>query len=454
MSISLSYDTQLSRVRATGTLTGFLDTFTRSTSNGWGTATSGQSWSVTGTASDYSTNGSIARQSCGSVSVERLAVLDINKKDVYVYVEFQSPAAPLGGSQIVELECRRTDTSNFMSARIELQTSGAIFAVLRKVVAGVSTTLASATTSLSFAASTWYSLRFRAVDSDFAVKIWRTLDDEPVAWTLVATDASITAATDLAVRSVLATGNTNTLPVVFDFDNLVVNGDAVVERSTDQIRWSQVRGGTDLGLPGATWTVDDYEFSADVSNYYRLRATDSIATASTTPSLAGQVWLKFLNRPFLNTIIEPYGDLEVRRRDRNGVFDIVGRSLPIAVTDVRGSREFDLELITRNQADHDRLDLVLAGGDPAFLHTPPGHALPSMYAAIGEVRDRRPVPETHFWTLPIIETAMPDLAIVGGTNTYQTVLNTYATYTALLAANATYQDIADGVADPADVIVP
>lgn len=181
--------------------------------------------------------------------------------------------------------------------------------------------------------------------------------------------------------------------------------------------------------------------------------TTSTQSNSITPTLDG-VWLKFIRRPFLNTLVQPWGDLRWTRRSRNGVFDVVGRSLRVSVSDVRLSREGTLNLKTTTVADYERLDLVLSGGDPIFLHTPANSPLPTMYADVGDVEEDSPVPGTFFFTLPLIEVAAPAADIVGATATYQTIVNNYATYQAVLSAFATYQDLLEEIAQPGDIVVP
>lgn len=178
-------------------------------------------------------------------------------------------------------------------------------------------------------------------------------------------------------------------------------------------------------------------------------------TNSITPSIS-TVWVKSIRRPFLNTAVRSVGLTDITRRDRTGVFRIVGRSLPVAVTDVRGSREFTLRLLTQNTADRDRIDLVLASGDPLFLHVPPTYPTGSLYAVVGDSKQLERVPQgvLTVFELPVIEVAAPGPDLVGATATYQNVLSGYATYTALLAGEPTYQDVVERIGDPVDVIVP
>jgi hypothetical protein len=455
MSLSLAYDATLSRVRATGTVPGVYDSFDRTTSNGWGTATVGPAWTVVGTASEYSTNGSRAAASAATVNAYRIGVLDVNLADSDAVVSFQTAAAPAGASQIFELAARYADTSNFLAARVELQTTGAMFSTIRKVVANVSTSLASVTMDDVYQPATWYSVRFRVVGSVFQMKLWRTVDEEPDGWTLITSDLALPGAGDLALRAALASGNTNTLPVVYSFENLSVNADAVLERSTDQIRWTSVRGGVDLGLPGSTYIVDDYEFVPGVINYYRLRATGSTVAANITPTI-DRVWIKNLSRPFLNTAVRVADWDDVEWPDRNEVFEIVGRSRPLAVTDVRLSRLTGLTLVMESVAEASDFADRMAGGDPVFIQVPPDCPVPSMYAVVGKLREshKRPTSQYRYFELPLTEVAAPAPEVVGATSTWQTVINTWATWADVIAANATWQDLLDGVADPEDVIVP
>lgn len=241
-----------------------------------------------------------------------------------------------------------------------------------------------------------------------------------------------------------------------------------------------VSGGTEIGEPDTTTGDDqgivwDYRILPNTTAFDNLTARTFTVTGgvsaisrggvavfehsltnqsnSITPNLT-QVWIKSVARTWLNTPVEVFGTVDVTRRARNGVFEVVGRSLPLAVTDVRGSREFELRVKTTTAQDHDRLDLVFASGDPLFLHAPPNIPVKSMYVVVGDVQDDQPVPDLHFFTLPLTEVAAPGADIVGATASYQNVLSAYATYADLLAGEPTYQDVVERIGDPVDVIVP
>lgn len=201
-----------------------------------------------------------------------------------------------------------------------------------------------------------------------------------------------------------------------------------------------------------TFTITGSTTASVLGGVAALQAARLTQTNSITPALGG-VWLKFIARPFLNTLVRPWGDLRWSRKSRNGVFDVVGRSLRVSVSDVRLSREGDLQLITETVDDFDRLDLVLSGGDPVFLHTPADSPLPTMYADVGDVDEESPVPGTFFFTLPLIQVSAPAPEIVGATATCQMVLSNYDTCADVLAAFATCQDVLEEIAQPGDIEV-
>jgi len=63
-----------------------------------------------------------------------------------------------------------------------------------------------------------FGLRFKTAGPWMFVKIWDRNGTEPPQWTLAAYDTQVTAAGVFGIRARLNTGNTNTLPVVLQFD--------------------------------------------------------------------------------------------------------------------------------------------------------------------------------------------------------------------------------------------
>lgn len=234
---------------------------------------------------------------------------------------------------------------------------------------------------------------------------------------------------------------------------------ALFERSSNGIRWTTVRGGTAVAItPGDTAALDDYEFAAGVVNHYRVTAGADVFTTTITPDQSA-VWFKSIVRPWLNRPVAVVSHGDIVSPARNGVFPIIGRTYPIAVTDVRLSRQWDMVVKADQLADADALDLVFASGDPLFIQIPATGALatiPGGYVVAGDVtRSRFGTTSTRRWfNLPLTEVAAPGPDVVGSTSTWETLVAEFGSWTAVLAAFSTWEDVAEYVADPDVVIVP
>ena len=199
---------------------------------------------------------------------------------------------------------------------------------------------------------------------------------------------------------------------------------------------------------------------ASLVSFYHADLLLTTEIASITPEL-DTIWFKVIAKPFLNQTVycvpKP-GD--VTRRARQGVFPIIGRSLPTAVTDVRGSREYELDVITRTTEEYQDFDLMLSTGDIIFVHTPPTSPIQTAYVAIDDVVRRQPLTgsrcgnDWRVFTLPVIEVTAPGADVVGSVGTWQTVVNTYATWADVIANHPTWADLLTLVGSADDVIVP
>jgi hypothetical protein len=232
-------------------------------------------------------------------------------------------------------------------------------------------------------------------------------------------------------------------------------GDTFTTLGDDQgITWSYVVQNAKANVSASSFTIAGGTSAISRSMVIEFLAATTSQTGNITPTL-DQVWVKNLARPFLNRAVVVTDWSDVEQASRNGVFDIVGRSMPVAVTDVRTSRRYALTVMTDTNDDAEDLRLCLAGGDPVLVHVPADCDVPGMYAVVGDLSiDRRsPRAVRRFLTLPLVECAAPGLDIVGATATYQTVLNNYTDYSGVLGDFTTYQDVLDLIAEPAEVIV-
>lgn len=179
--------------------------------------------------------------------------------------------------------------------------------------------------------------------------------------------------------------------------------------------------------------------------------------SSVTPVLTA-TWLKSLAHPFLNRAVQEMfrPDTTVTTPSRSGLFEVIGRTNPIAITTVRSSRRWTMYVRTTTQQQADDLDLMLASGDVLLVQAPDGCMTQTGYVAVGDVSyTRHPLrPAKRLYTLPMTAVAPPGPGVLGSLGTWQTVLNTYATWADVMAANATWADLLELVGDPSEVLVP
>lgn len=212
-------------VEATACLPYHWDQFTRSVSNGWGTATNGQVWTTTnGAAADYSTTGTTGRHSHPTRNVNRITSVPSLTGDSDFEITFSVVALPTGIGDHgfnVSLYSRYlgAGSNNYYEARILISSSGFGGLYLYKNVAGSVTQIAfSGIFSYTFVAGVNYHLRMACEGSLIRAKYWRDGFTEPD-WIISVTDEDHFTPDRAAVVTWVGPNNTSPLPVVFTIDN-------------------------------------------------------------------------------------------------------------------------------------------------------------------------------------------------------------------------------------------
>jgi hypothetical protein len=120
---------------------------------------------------------------------------------------------------------RATDVNNCYIARLDISTTGVVSIFLSKIVATVTTTIATAVNLTPVhTGSSWWRIRVQAIGSAIKAYAWAVATDaEPTGWQVTATDTDLTTGTLIGFRCRLTAGNTNVSPVLFSWDNLTVN---------------------------------------------------------------------------------------------------------------------------------------------------------------------------------------------------------------------------------------
>lgn len=190
-------DTTLTAAASSGT-----DLFFRTTASGWGTADSGQAWTVVpgagGSAADFATTttpfGHATTTPAGLAS-DYKAVLAIGGNDRDVSMELLLGSLPASGVLRIGVIARYEDTSNYVHAELRVATTGLMELRIVQRVAGVATTLLTMGMGGSvLAVDTKWTIRVKAVGTAVKARAWLTSGTEPHWWatatTAVATGTS------------------------------------------------------------------------------------------------------------------------------------------------------------------------------------------------------------------------------------------------------------------------
>lgn len=192
-----------------------LDAFARTVSSGWGSADSGQAWTVVGGAgaSDFAVGSGYGSHLCGTVDVSRRSALSHTYADVDVVVNVTTSATATGGSIYGGPIGRYIDSSNLYQARLEFTTGNAINLALQKRAVSSETTLGTYATGITHVPGTFVRVRLQIAGSTIRAKVWALTAAEPD-WQITVTDTALTTSVFVGCRSITAAANTNVNPSV------------------------------------------------------------------------------------------------------------------------------------------------------------------------------------------------------------------------------------------------
>lgn len=200
-----------------------LDTFSRTVSNTWLSADTGEVWTSNGgAASDYNVAAGVGTITHTSRNVQRDEILTGVLTDFEVYYEISAGVVSLTNSQLIDAYFRRTSQNDNYLLRFNFGLAGAVVCQPYKIVAGVATALTGTTALTNYAANDKYSVRAQFSGTSIKIKAWKTGAQEPNSWNVFSgTDASQASGT-FAFSGVVDPANTNVLPVVYSYDNLQI----------------------------------------------------------------------------------------------------------------------------------------------------------------------------------------------------------------------------------------
>lgn len=208
------------RLRArTTTDTLFSDLFTRTVASGWGTSTSGHTYTHSGTTAEYSTTGTVGRISLSAANLTRRATSTYTARDVDITFDCTPPATATGSSLTAGVQLRWTSANENVWCALEFKTAGTVSFRVWDVTAGVVTGAVDQPAGISYTAGQMTRCRIQLVGDRLRAKVWAAAGAEPAAWL---TDVAYTGRNNAGSVGFIAwaqASNSNTYPVLMSFDN-------------------------------------------------------------------------------------------------------------------------------------------------------------------------------------------------------------------------------------------
>ncbi|MFF5980845.1 carbohydrate binding domain-containing protein [Streptomyces olindensis] len=222
--------------RVTANSPAVLDTFGRTVAGGWGTANTGQAWTVVGATADYSVGSGYGAVAQPTTGIAHITQVPAPGPDLDLYVDVATSMLATGASLFAGPIARANGNTNWYMARLEFTTAGAILLTLRKRTTAEFQLATTYTSPLTHVAGTFYRVRLRVQGSSLAAKVWPAAEPEPGVWHMEATDTDLTAAGNLGTRSFANTGSTAVNPQIrFDNVRLATPQRMTVQRSLNGI---------------------------------------------------------------------------------------------------------------------------------------------------------------------------------------------------------------------------
>jgi hypothetical protein len=196
------------------------DDFTRTVAGGWGPATLGGTWTLGGTAADFSVDGATGRISTAAGQT-REARLAVNRADLALTGQLSFDRLPVTSNAYAYLLARQNGTTAFRVA-IRLAPSGAVYAQFKRALANVESNVGTEVPAgLTLAAGQPLAFRLVVVGSHLQLRLWNAAAAEPATWLVQADDttAALQAAGGIGLRT-YTSGSVPNGPVVASLDAL------------------------------------------------------------------------------------------------------------------------------------------------------------------------------------------------------------------------------------------
>ncbi len=199
------------------------DLFTRSVNGHWGTSDSGEPYSISNKAEDFSVGDSVGRI---KVPVNKRVVgMDLSAANITASVRIRTDKRPQGGSQLLFMHVRRMGGTSYIG-RLRIAPDGRVFVRAGKQVEGKKSFFGPdvQVPNVTHSTDKFVFLKIQVIGTNPTILRIRSYElgkNEPSAWNIEVTDATpeLQRAGNFALR-VVAPRKTANRPFVFAFDDL------------------------------------------------------------------------------------------------------------------------------------------------------------------------------------------------------------------------------------------
>lgn len=248
---------------------------------------------------------------------------------------------------------------------------------------------------------------------------------------------------------ITATANSPTASVTLFADNLSGYTLVTVYRIVGATR-TAIRAATDVAVAGAlSASVQDFEAPLAVSVTYVLNADGvDVATSNavTLTATDSTFWIKHPSIASYNLQVQVVSvDSVIRSARVLNTVNVLGRSTPIVITDVRQARKGSMVIHTDDAAGQTAVLNLFDNGEALFFQAPPTFGFPDMYFVAGDLEEvwegGTGTDYTHTWHFPFTEVAQPATQTnITALNSWTLVVN-FGSWNNVLNKRATWLDV-------------
>jgi hypothetical protein len=171
------------------------DTFARSETDSWGTADSGQTWTISGTAANFDVAGGVGTWAAPTANLTAHArITGADESDVEGYFTAAVPVAATGAALLFGAIARRQGASDYYLCSLEFQVGGTMAVKLWRNVGGVFAELAALNPipGATYTAGQRWRAHWRVAGARLKIKAWPEGASPPPSWQLTVDDTTYT----------------------------------------------------------------------------------------------------------------------------------------------------------------------------------------------------------------------------------------------------------------------